>query len=315
MKKAIIVGSEGQDGQLLYNLLLSRGYQLYGIDKSGVKSTTAGLPTNPDIQNAGQIKSLVGQIQPDEIYYLAAFHHSSQDIIQETPLNIFEQSFEVNTFGLLNFLEAVRTASPLSRVFYASSGRIFGVPEDQPQTELTSINPTCIYGITKSAGLFACRYYRAEYSLFISAGILYNHESELRDVKFVSKKIIQGAINIKQGKQDSLELGDLSAQIDWGYAPEYVEGMVKILQHEQADDFVIASGELHTVQEFVEITFGLLDLDWKQYVKENKTIIARKTLPLSGDISKIRNVINWEPALSFAEMVATILKKEQQKNV
>ena len=314
MKTAIIIGHQGQDGQLLYSQLLSKSYQLFGIDKTETKSTIDGLPASLDIHNPIDVKSLVGHLKPSEIYYLAAFHHSSQDKVVESPLSIFEQSFQVNTFGLLNFLEAIRTESPQSRLFYAVSGRIFGVPTEKPQNEETPVNPTCIYGITKSAGLFSCRYYRQEYGLYASSGILYNHESELRDAKFVSRKIIQAVLKIKKGEQDFLEIGDLSAKIDWGYAPEYVEAMYQILQHEQADDFIIATGELHSVQEFVEIAFSLAGLDWQQHVKENKNIIARKSLPLLGDISKVTNKLGWRPSLSFPQMVETIMQKEQQKN-
>jgi GDPmannose 4,6-dehydratase len=199
---------------------------------------------------------------------------------------------------------------PKARLFYASSSRIFSASSKGLQDEKTPIDPDCIYGTTKAAGLFACRMYRNKYSIFASTGILYNHESHLREDKFVSRKIIRGAIDIKKGKRTSLVLGDLSAKIDFGYAPDYVDAMHKILNTAVCDDFIVATGKKHSVLDFVKTAFGYLGLDWKLYVKEDKNIVTRKSPSRAGNARKLRSVTSWKPSVDFREMIRLLLSKE-----
>ena len=188
MKKAIIVGCAGQDGRLLSELLSGKGYTILGIHKTGVSGETVGLPRKIDITQRQQVEEALNIFQPDEIYYLAAFHHASQDRFIDN-VELFEKSFQVNTFGLIYFLDGMRKILPQAKLVYAASSRIFGHPVSDVQDESSPMNPVCPYGISKAAGVSACRYYRNEYAVFAAAAIFYNHESSLRDEKFVSRKI------------------------------------------------------------------------------------------------------------------------------
>jgi GDPmannose 4,6-dehydratase len=309
MKKAIIVGCEGQDGRLLYDLLIGMNYSLLGIGKNVIRSDGIKWDKIVDISIKENVFDLLKTIKPREIYYLAAFHHSSED----KPIDnyeLYQQSYNVNLFYLINFLEAIRLYSPETRLFYAASSLIFGKCETEIQDENTPFNPDTVYGITKLDGLLICRFYRNEYEIFASTGILYNHESHLRKVNFISKKIIKGAINVKNKKQDKIYLGDLTAEIDWGYAPDYVKGMHKILNSPTADEYIVATGTKHSVRDFVRITFEYLNLDWQHYVKENKNIITRKRNVLIGNPMKLKKVTGWQPAVDFKGMIKILLKKE-----
>lgn len=309
MKKAIIVGCNGQDGKLLERLLLRKQYEVLGLDKNFIKCP-CDLEFGPvDIRNTKDVFDLINHFQPDEIYYLAAFHHSSEEIPIEN-IELFQWSHEIHVSTLFNFLEGIRRFSPKTRIFYAASSHIFGEPDDIMQNEKTSINPNCFYGITKAAGLFMCRLYRKNHSVFASTGILYNHESSFRSEKFVSKKIITAAINIKNKKQKKLVLGDLNAEIDWGYALDYVEAMHKIVNNQVPDDFIIATGKKHKVIDFVKISFGYLGLDWKEYVEEKGSVIRKKSFCRVGNPEKIMVNLGWKPSVDFNEMIKQLLIDE-----
>lgn len=215
MKRAIIVGVNGQDGRLLYDLLLKERYSVVGIDKKWIRHSPDILFKRVNICSYDEVSGLIKKFQPHEVYYLAAFHHSSENLPDEN-VELLQRSYDVHVVGLANFLESIKKFSTKTRLFYASSAHIFGQVKKRLQNEMTPINPNCIYGITKAAGLALCRFYRSQYKIFTSAGILYNHESSLRNESFVSMKIVKGAINIKEGRQKELVLGDLSATIDWG---------------------------------------------------------------------------------------------------
>jgi GDPmannose 4,6-dehydratase len=293
---ALIVGSAGQDGTLLAAHLRERGYAVHGVTRDSLS-----------IEDPIAVANLVGDLQPTEVYFLAAFHHSSQDKPIE-PLVLFERSIAVHVTALVHFLDAIRTRAPRARLFYASSSLIFGDVTESPQTERTPLAPTCAYGITKATGLDICRHYRKTHGMHASVGILYNHESPLRDAKFVSKKITTAAHAIKRGTQDTLVLGDLSARIDMGYAPEYVDAMHRILALDTADEFIVATGEHHSIQEFVELAFGELGLDWQRHVEENRALITR-TAPLRvGDPSKLANATGWRSTTSFPDLVRTLVR-------
>ena len=315
MKKAIIVGSEGQDGRFLYNLLLGKGYEVVGIDMHTVRcSTASNLPLVVDISHADAVADLIRLIKPDEVYYLAAFHHSSEDEQVEN-IELFKRSYNVHVVSLVNFLEAITKHSRETRLFYAASSHIFGNPSTAIQDENTPINPNCIYGITKTDGLFTCRFYRDNYAIFTSVGILYNHESPLRHERFVSRKIIKGALAIKNGKQGKLILGDLNAEIDWGYAPDYVDAMHRMLNHHEPDDFVVATGVMHTVREFTQLAFDFLGLDYRSYVEENPAIMTKKAYRRTGNPRKLMELTGWRPSVDFGQMIRFMIAGEDQQDV
>jgi len=310
MRRAVIIGVDGQDGQLLYDLLLKKGYLVVGIAKSQTRSSFGATFKQVDILKFAQVANLIKKLRPNEVYYLAAFHHSAENIPAEN-IELLQNSWEVHVAGLANFLEAIRMFSSKTRLFYAASSHIFGETKEKIQNENTPINPHCIYGITKAAGLALCRFYRSWFGIFAVAGILYNHESVLRAESFVSKKIIKGAINIKRGRQRKLVLGDLHAVIDWGYAPDYVRAMQLILNTESADDFIIATGNPHTVLDFVKTAFGYLGLDWKLYVEEDHGIVHKHNFCRVGNPAYLKKQTGWKLSVSFKQMVKLLLVHEE----
>ncbi len=311
MKTAVIVGCEGQDGKLLYELLLEKHYRIVGISRTCIRPPGVYEAESIDIRCASEVFDLIRIVRPDEVYYLAAFHHSSDDHpLDLDNVDLFRRSDEIHVLSLVNFLEAIRRYSKDTRLFYAASSRVFGDAVGEFQNESTPLNPRCIYGITKAAGLLICRAYRNDYSLFISAGILYNHESIFRHPKFVSKKIIRGAINIKNKEQDKLVLNDLHAAVDWGYAPDYVEAMYRILNISSPEDFVIATGEKHTVFDFVKVVFEYLKLDWNLYVEQNPDSVVNTQSVLIGDARKLKRLTGWKPTVGFRQMIRTLLVEE-----
>jgi GDPmannose 4,6-dehydratase len=246
--------------------------------------------------------------KPDEVYYLAAFHHSSEDMEIEAG-KLWALSYNINTASLHHFLEAIRLYSPHTRLFYAASSHIFGNPPTDLQDESTPINPTSFYGITKATGLFLCRSYRKMHGIYSATGILYNHESTYRSEKFISAKIIHSAIRIKRAEQKQLVVGDLNAIADWGYAPDYVNAMKRILELSEPDDFVIATGEKHTVSEFIEIAFKEVGLPWEQFVEERGVILTRQSSILTGNSNKLRVNAGWNLTVTFEEMVRSLVSQ------
>lgn len=309
MKRAVIVGCNGQDGRLLYSFLLKMNYKLLGIDKNFIKCPDGFCFSTIDIRKAKEVFNLISEFRPDEIYYLAAFHHSSEESLIGN-IELFQQSHEVHVSALVNFLEGIKQYSPETRIFYAASSHIFGEPSSEIQNEDTAINPNCFYGITKAAGLFTCRLYRNNYSIFASTGILYNHESSFRSEAFISKKIITSAINIKRKKQEKLVIGDLNAEIDWGYVPDYIDAMYRIINCEVPQDFIVATGEKHKVLDFVKTTFEYLDLDWRRYVEEDRSIITKKNYCRIGNPKKLMDKTGWKPSVDFREMIKLLLTDE-----
>jgi len=296
MSRALIIGSRGQDGTLLTSFLKARAWEVDGIGKGDL-----------DLCRFDSVKAVFSRCY-DHIYYLAAYHHSSQDSIAPSDRELFEKSSDVHVTGFIHFLEGIRSLSPSSRIFYAASSLVFGSPPLEPQSEETPFSPACIYGITKTSGIQLCRFYRKKHGVFASSGILFNHESPLRQRKFVIPKIIHSAIAISRGSHEKLELGDLSARVDWGYAPDYVDAMHRILCLEQPEDFVIATGEPHSVQEVVEIVFSALGLDWRQHVVESPSILTRQRTALRGDIRKLQIATAWKPTVDFKQMILALLE-------
>ena len=309
MKRAIIVGSEGQDGQLLYDFLLKRRYAVVGVDKGKIRCSSGISFKKVDILKLQEVVNLIKKFQPREIYYLAAFHHSSENLPCEN-LPLLRASYAVHVTGLANFLESIKKSCPKTRLFYAASSHIFGEAKEKVQDEHAPINPICIYGMTKASGLALCRFYRSSFGVFAAVGILYNHESVLRAGHFVSKKIIQGVIKIKKGKQKQLVLGDLHSVIDWGYAPDYVRAMHCILNRQKPDDFIVATGKARTVLDFVKIAFKALGLDWKLYVKEDRRLVRKQSFYRVGNPTKLMKDTRWAPKVSFEEMIRKMIKTD-----
>ena len=311
MNEALIIGHSGQDGSYLFEQLAGQGYAVTGIGRESVRSTLAETPPHVDMSQRDGVHALLAARAPREIYYLAAFHHSAE-MDRSDDYELLLNSFQVHTLGLLNLLDGVLRHAPKARVFYAASSHLFGDPPEVPQSETTPFQPRGAYGISKMAGVNLMRYYRDTHGLFCACGILYNHESPRRPPQFLSRKIAAAAVAIKQGRLDKLHLGDLSAQVDWGFAPEYVDAMWRILQLDAPDDFVIASGRLHTVLDFVEIVFSLLDLDWQAFVVEDSSIIQKQSTrtPLQGDFSKLRQMTGWSPRVDLPALARIIVESE-----
>jgi len=309
MKTAVIFGSEGQDGRIAFDALLQKNYRLAGVGRNSVRSEGIDWNDPVDVTSQADVTGMIKSLKPDEIYYLAACHHSSQDQAQDDAA-LFQESHRVNVLGLLFCLEAMKDYSRATRLFYAGSSLLFENTETEIQDERTPFCPGSVYGITKLQALLSARYYREAHGLFASTGILYNHESPYRKENFISKKIIRAALNIKQGKQDALVLGDLSSAIDWGYAPDYVEAMRGILNADRPDEFIIATGVKHTVRDFVQTAFDHLGPDWKKYVKEDPNIMTRKRRTLVGNPEKLMNITGWRPSVDFKGMIELLLQAE-----
>jgi GDPmannose 4,6-dehydratase len=299
MKRALIIGSEGQDGRILLDRLSRDGIEVRGIGRPKTRESV-------DIRNATAVLEVVNDFQPDEVYHLAAVHQSSQEQ-EKNEVESLQKSFDVHVKGLRNVLDAMVEHAKSSRLFYAASSYIFGNPPTDVQDESTPLKPTSIYGITKAAGVEVCRLYRSQ-GVFASVGILYNHESGQRPETFVAQKIMSTVRRISEGSEEKLEIGSLSATVDWGYAPDYADAMIRILALDQPDDFIVATGESHTVREFVELAFRSLGLDWKSHVVENPSLIGSPKPTLVGNPNKLKQMTGWCPSVSFEEMVELLVR-------
>ena len=306
---ALVIGCAGQDGVYLTRQLAEKGYEVLGLDRNLVEGKGSWDAVN--LSDGSALDRLIVRAQPAEVYYLAAFHHSSED----PPIDDREDltnSFQTNTLGLTNLLSAIDRYSRRSRLFYAASSRIFGDPVEPVQNEETPFRPVCPYGISKVAGIHICRYFREKRGLYTAAGIAYNHESPLRPARFVTRKVVNAAVRIRRGSAEKLTLGNLEARVDWGYAPDFTQAMWRILQLETGEDFVIGTGELHTVGDLVEAAFFALGLDWAEHV-EVKTALLQGKAPrttVCADASKLRRMTGWRPSVSFREMVTLMVKAE-----
>jgi len=311
--RAIIVGHTGQDGRLLCERLEQRGYSVFGFSRSSVYLTGGlhGVTPAPNILDAKSIASLVQTIEPDEIYYLAAYHTSSEGTEISSPKTAFELSHQTHVAGLLYFLCAIRDHLPICKLFYASSSLVFSGACVEMQDEETPLSPRGFYAITKAQGMLLCAEFRDRFNIFASVGILYNHESHLRNDKFVSQKIIQAGFRISAGSSGKLVLGDLSARADWGYAPDFVDAFQRILQLDESQVFIVATGEAHSVREFVEIAFGHLGLDWQVHVSEDPSIPQRRPAVRIGNPSLLKKASGWQCSLTFSEMVVRLIEESR----
>tara|TARA_A100001515_G_scaffold45332_1_gene35559 strand:+ start:998 stop:1975 length:978 start_codon:yes stop_codon:yes gene_type:complete len=308
MKTALITGITGQDGSYLAELLLNKGYKVVGVKRRTSLIATDRIDNifnDPDLimnfdlvygnmNDSGCLHRLLIEHEPDEIYNLAAQSHVRVSF--ETP----EETTEYVAMGTLRLLEAYRNICPEAKFYQASSSEMFGDNPENPQSETTRLMPASPYACAKVYAHNLCRNYRESYGLHISSGILFNHESPRRGETFVTRKITQAAANIKMGIQDDLLLGNLDAKRDWGFAGDYVEAMWLMTQQEKPDDFVVATGETHTVREFLQVVFDYAGLDIDKYVKIDERLFRPHEVPLLlGDATKAKEKLGWEPKVNF----------------
>ena len=322
MKKALITGITGQDGSYLADFLLEKGYEVHGIIRRASTFNTSRIDhlyADPhingvrmflhygDLSDSVNLVKLLYELKPDEIYHLGAQSHV------RVSFDIPEYTSDVTGVGTIRILEAIRETGVRSRFFQASSSEMFGKAQQVPQTEKTPFWPRSPYGVAKVFSYWATVNYRESYGLCASNGILFNHESPRRGETFVTRKISRAVAAIKHGLQTELFLGNLDAKRDWGYAPEYVEGMWRILQRDEGDDFVLATGETHTVREFAEAAFSHVDLDWKKFVRHDSRYERPAEVDLlMGDASKARKILNWEPKVRFHELVRIMVDADME---
>ena len=307
MPRALIVGHSGQDGRILWDQLAARDFALLGISRHDTRTHEAQWNDRVDIGNPADVSSLVRQFNPDQIYYLAAHHHSSEELGGDEA-DAWRQSWTVNVHAFSFFLDSAARHCPRARIFYASSSRVFGDASTSPQDEDTPLRPACIYGVTKASGMMLADYYRRTHGLHVSCGILFNHESPLRGAQFVSQRVVDGLVAVKHGLAQSLQIGALDARVDWGYAPDYTRAMQSILEADNATDFVVASGETHSVREMISLAAGYLELPWQDRVIETAQILRRGSQDLCGNPSRLRQATGWKPSVGFSELVRILVQ-------
>lgn len=319
-KKALITGITGQDGSYLAEFLLGKGYEVHGIIRRSSSFNTARIdalyqdPHAPDVRlrlvygdlnDASSLNTILRTIQPDEIYNLGAQSHV------RVSFEIPEYTVEVTGVGTIRLLEAIRESGQKPKFYQASSSEMFGKVQEIPQRETTPFYPRSPYGAAKLYAHWITVNYREAYNLFACSGILFNHESPRRGETFVTRKITKAAARIKLGMQRELYLGNLDAKRDWGYAGDYVEAMWLMLQQPEPDDYVIATGETHTVREFLDVAFSHLGLDWQQYVKiDPKYYRPTEVDLLIGDATKAKKQLQWEPKVRFQELAKMMVEAD-----
>lgn len=333
MKTAVISGITGQDGYFLTQLLISRGYEVLGIIRRNSSMSVGNLSLLPenilqkvqihygDLIDANFLSKLLGEYKPDEFYHLAA-----QSFVGYSFQNP-SSTYDVNIGGTLNVVNAIKDYSPDTRLYFAATSELYGQPRVTPQNEETPFSPRSPYAVSKLAGYWTVKTYRDAYDLFMSSGILFNHESEVRGPEFVTRKITLHVAGYATGKKPPLELGNMDARKDWGYAKDYVKGMVSVLNYKYSEDFVLGTGELHTVREFVTEAFKCIDvpIHWKGkgvnevglsdddevLVKVNKQFFR----PLESDnyvadYSKAKRLLGWEPSVKFGDLVKIMVESD-----
>jgi len=307
-KRALITGIAGQDGSYLSEYLLSKGYEVHGIVRRN------SVPENQDsrikdfdvtthygdLLDPHSLNRIIKEVQPDEVYNLGAQSHV------RISFDVPHFTIQTNGVGVLNMLEACRNLVPKVKFYQASSSEMFGntVDEDGYQRKTTPMNPTSPYGCAKVLGYNLVRHYRAAYGMHSCNGILFNHESPRRGSNFVTNKIVKGAVEIHKGLRSELALGNLEASRDWGHSKDYVRAMHKIVNHETPSDWTVATGESRTIREMCDVTFSILDMDYRDYVTQDEKYFRPQELDfLRGDSSEIRRELNWQPRYSFRSMV------------
>jgi GDPmannose 4,6-dehydratase len=322
MKKALITGINGQDGSYLTEYLISLGYEVHGIVRRHsvaenqnhrlVKNGTnnKAITHYGDLLDYPSLVRVISKVQPDEIYNLAAMSHV------RVSFDIPSFTIQTNALGVLNMLEVYRTLCPNAKFYQASSSEMFGntVDEDGIQRLTTPMNPVSPYGCSKVMGYNLVRHYRHAYKLHACNGILFNHESPRRGTNFVTNKVVRGAVAIKKGLESKLELGNMDSYRDWGHSKDYVRAMHMIVNHKKPEEFIVATGETHSVRNLCEVVFSKLDLDYKDYVVQNPKFIRPEELKyLKGDSSKARKVLGWKPEYTFSTMIDEMIKRWEEE--
>jgi GDPmannose 4,6-dehydratase len=321
-KKALITGITGQDGSYLAELLLSKGYEVHGIKRRSSSFNTSRIDAVlpdwhergarlflyfADLADSSSLIRLLSQIRPDEIYHLGAQSHV------RTSFDIPEYTADITAVGTTRILEAVHATGIATKFYQASSSEMFGRVVETPQSETTPFRPCSPYACAKVYAHWMTVNYRESYGIFACNGILFNHESPRRGETFVSRKITRAVARILCGLQNKLYLGNLDAKRDWGYTPEYVEAMWRMMQLEQPDDFVVATGETHTVREFVQSAFTHVGLDWEKWVEIDPRYFRPTEVDLLlGDSSKARRLLGWEPKVKFEQLVRLMVDADVQ---
>ena len=322
-KKALITGITGQDGSYLAELLLAKGYEVHGIIRRSSSFNTERIDHlyqdrhvtgvklflhYGDLSDSASLMRLLHELQPDEVYNLGAQSHV------RVSFDVPEYTGDVTALGATRLLEALRETAPKARFYQASSSEMYGLVQAVPQREDTPFYPRSPYGAAKVYAYWMTVNYRESYRMHASNGILFNHESPRRGETFVTRKITRALARIKAGLQKELYLGNLDAKRDWGYAPEFVEAMWLMLQQDQGGDYVVATGETHSVREFLEVAFACADLDWNQYVKIDPRYYRPAEVDLLiGDAAKAKKILGWQPKTTFAELVRIMVKADDEE--
>jgi GDPmannose 4,6-dehydratase len=316
-KKALITGITGQDGSYLTELLLDKGYEVHGIIRRSSSFNTQRIdhlytdPHQPgtrlflhygDLIDGTGLREILTRVQPDEVYNLGAQSHVKVSFDQPV------YTVQTDAVGTIRLLEAIRDTGLDTKFYQASSSEMYGKVTEVPQTETTPFYPRSPYGCAKAYSFWQTVNYREAYGLFAANGILFNHESPRRGETFVTRKITRAATRIKEGLQEKLYLGNLDAKRDWGFAGDYVEAMWLMLQQEKPDDYVIATGQTHSIREFLDLAFERLGLDWNKYVEIDKRYLRPTEVDLlRGDPSKAKKVLSWEPKVGFEQLAAMMI--------
>lgn len=316
MKKALITGINGQDGSYLAEHLLSLGYEVHGMvrrhsvaenQNSRLHHLNGSIRTHyGDLLDYPSLIRVVSKVMPDEIYNLGAMSHV------RISFDMPSFTIQTNALGVLNMLEVYRTVCPDAKFYQASSSEMFGnsVDEDGVQRLTTPMNPVSPYGCAKVMGFNLVRHYRHAYGLHACNGILFNHESPRRGSNFVTNKVVKGAVAIKKGLQDKLELGNMDSYRDWGHSKDYVRAMHMILNHETPDEFIVATGETHSVRDLCEVVFSKLGMDYRNYIVQNPKYMRPEELKyLKGDPSKAKQILGWEPNYTFGSMLDEMIER------
>jgi GDPmannose 4,6-dehydratase len=321
-KRALMTGITGQDGSYLAELLLRKGYEVYGVVRrtsSFNRERLEPIYQSPhdrgarlhlvygDLSDAGSLHSILNDIKPDEIYNLGAQSHV------RVSFDIPEYTTNVTADGTIRLLDAIHRLKLKTRFYQASSSEMYGKVQAIPQTEVTPFYPRSPYAVSKLYSHWITKNYRESYGMFAVSGILFNHESPRRGETFVTRKVTRAVAHIKHGLQDKVFLGNMDAKRDWGYAKEYVKAMWLMLQQDEPDDFVIATGETHSVKEFVQAAFQHVGLDWEKYVEIDPRYFRPAEVDLLvGDATKAKNVLGWEPKVTFSELVKIMVDADMQ---
>jgi GDPmannose 4,6-dehydratase len=315
-RKAFITGITGQDGSYLAEILLEKGYDVYGMIRRSSSFNTARIDhifgdielVFGDLSDGSVLNQLMRTIRPDEVYNLGAQSHV------RVSFDVPEYTADTDAMGTLRLLDAIREEGVKARFYQASSSEMFGKAREVPQTEETPFHPRSPYGVSKVFSYWITRNYREAYGMYAVNGILFNHESPRRGPTFVTRKITRAVGAILRGEQDELKLGNLEAKRDWGYAKDYMDGAWRMLQLDEPDDFVLATGETHSVQDFLDAAFGHAGLDWKQYVKIDERYFRPAEVDiLIGDYSKAKAAFGWEPTVRFDELVQMMVDADRER--